>query len=411
MKELFFLLLLLALGAAKPFSGPASLALKNMMLQDTDEDDDDEDEDDEDDNSLFPTRQPIMPFFPFDLFPSCPFGCQCYSRVVHCSDLGLTSVPSNIPFDTRMMDLQNNRIKEIKENDFRGLTSLYGLILNNNKLTKIHPKAFLPVPKLRRLYLSHNLLTEIPANLPKALAELRIHDNKVKKIQKEAFKGMTALHVLEMSANPLDNDGIDPAAFEGVTVFHIRIADAKLTSVPKGLPSSLLELHLDDNKISTVELEDFKRYKDLQRLGLGNNKIKDVENGSLANIPRVREIHLERNKLRKVPPGLPDLKYLQVRRPPWPPSHPGLCGGQGRPEARRPLQRSGKARGQAGQGRPEVVVREGPRWRSGKAQGQPASAAVREGPRWRSGKARGQAGQGRPEVSVREGPRWRSGKA
>ncbi|XP_001362152.1 asporin [Monodelphis domestica] len=312
MKELFFLLLLLALGAAKPFSGPASLALKNMMLQDTDEDDDDEDEDDEDDNSLFPTRQPIMPFFPFDLFPSCPFGCQCYSRVVHCSDLGLTSVPSNIPFDTRMMDLQNNRIKEIKENDFRGLTSLYGLILNNNKLTKIHPKAFLPVPKLRRLYLSHNLLTEIPANLPKALAELRIHDNKVKKIQKEAFKGMTALHVLEMSANPLDNDGIDPAAFEGVTVFHIRIADAKLTSVPKGLPSSLLELHLDDNKISTVELEDFKRYKDLQRLGLGNNKIKDVENGSLANIPRVREIHLERNKLRKVPPGLPDLKYLQI---------------------------------------------------------------------------------------------------
>lgn len=38
---------------------------------------------------------------------------------------GLTSVPSNIPFDTRMVDLQNNKIKEIKENDFRGLTSLY----------------------------------------------------------------------------------------------------------------------------------------------------------------------------------------------------------------------------------------------------------------------------------------------
>lgn len=31
------------------------------------------------------------------------------------------------------------------------------------------------------------------------------------------------------------------------------------------LPSSLLELHLDDNKISMIELEDFIRYKDLQR--------------------------------------------------------------------------------------------------------------------------------------------------
>lgn len=49
---------------------------------------------------------------------------------------------------------------------------------------------------MRRLYLSHNQLNEIPLNLPKSLAELRIHDNKVKKIQKETFKGMNALHVL-----------------------------------------------------------------------------------------------------------------------------------------------------------------------------------------------------------------------
>lgn len=41
--------------------------------------------------------------------------------------------------------------------------------------------------------------------------------------------------VTEMSANPLDNDGIEPGAFEGLTVYHIRIAEAKLTSVPKGM--------------------------------------------------------------------------------------------------------------------------------------------------------------------------------
>ncbi|XP_053433701.1 asporin [Nycticebus coucang] len=310
MKE-YILLLFLALCSAKPFFSPSHITLKNVMLKDM-EDTDDDDDDDDDNNSLFPTREPRNPFFPFDLYPTCPFGCQCYSRVVHCSDLGLTSVPSNIPFDTRMVDLQNNKIKEIKENDFKGLTSLYALILNNNKLTKIHPKTFLTTKKLRRLYLSHNQLTEIPLNLPKSLAELRIHDNKVKKIQKDTFKEMNALHVLEMSANPLDNNGIEPGAFEGVTVFHIRIAEAKLTSVPKGLPSTLLELHLDYNKISTVEQEDFKRYKELQRLGLGNNRITDIENGSLANIPRVREIHLENNKLKKIPSGLPELKYLQI---------------------------------------------------------------------------------------------------
>ncbi|NXD72612.1 ASPN protein, partial [Eolophus roseicapillus] len=260
MKE-YTLLLFLALCSAKPLIGPSYFTLKNMMLQDMEEDDDDDD----DNNSLFPTTEPIIPLIPFDLFPVCPFGCQCYVRVVHCSDLGLTSIPRNIPPDTRMIDLQNNKIKEVKENDLQGLTSLYALALNNNKITKIHPKAFQPTKKLRRLYLSHNQLTEIPTNLPNTLAELRIHANKVKKIPKDAFKGMKSLHVLEMSANPLNNDGIEPGAFEGVNIYHIRIAEAKLTSIPKGLPSSLLELHLDDNKITAIEIEDFNRYKDLQR--------------------------------------------------------------------------------------------------------------------------------------------------
>ncbi|PKU31555.1 asporin [Limosa lapponica baueri] len=158
-----------------------------------------------------------------------------FSKDHHISE-GLTSIPRNIPPDTRMIDLQNNKIREVKENDLQGLTSLYALALNNNKISKIHPKAFQPTKKLRRLYLSHNQLTEIPTNLPKTLAELRIHANKVNKIRKDVFKGMKSLHVLEMSANPLNNDGIEPGAFEGVNIYHIRIAEAKLTSIPKAAP-------------------------------------------------------------------------------------------------------------------------------------------------------------------------------
>ncbi|XP_043933345.1 asporin isoform X2 [Protopterus annectens] len=246
------------------------------------------------------------------VYSVCPFGCQCFMRVVQCSDLGLTSVPENIPPDTLMIDLQNNKITEIKENDFKGLKSLYALFLLNNRISKIHPKAFQSTKKLQLVYLSHNRLTQIPSNLPKSLAEFRIHDNKIKKVQKEAFKGMKALHVLEMSANPLESDGIEDGAFEAATIYYIRIAEAKLKSVPKELPNTLLELHLDHNKIENVELEDFMRYKGLYRLGLGYNKIKEVENGSLAHLQHIKEIHLENNKLSKVPVGLGQLKYLQV---------------------------------------------------------------------------------------------------
>ncbi|KAM9325633.1 asporin [Gastrophryne carolinensis] len=311
MKE-YVLFYFLALCSAKPFIlPPRYMALTDLMLKDME--DDDSDEDDDDDNSLFQNNHPLRPSPPtFDIFPSCPFGCQCYLRVVQCSDLGLSSVPNRIPRDTKLLDLQNNKIKEIKEKDLQGLSDLSALFLNNNKLYKVDPKAFQSTKKLRRLYLSHNQLTDIPSNLPKSLAEIRIHDNKVKKVQKDSFKGMTSLHVLEMSANPLENEGIEPGAFEGLTVYHVRIAEAKLTSVPKGLPSSIYELHLDHNKIQSIELEDFIRYKELQRLGLGHNKIKEVENGSLAYIPKIREIHLENNKLKRIPAGVPDLKYLQV---------------------------------------------------------------------------------------------------
>ncbi|XP_051777471.1 asporin [Erpetoichthys calabaricus] len=254
-------------------------------------------------------RATSLPQVPYSV---CPFGCQCMLRVVQCSDLALASVPKDIPADTLMIDLQNNKIAEIKENDFKGLKNLYALFLLNNQISKIHSKAFRHLNQLQLLYLSHNLLTQIPTNLPKNVLELRIHDNKIMKVQKDAFKGMKSLHVLEMSANPLQNSGIELGAFDGMSVYYLRIAEAELTTIPKDLPSSLYELHLDYNKIGKVEIEDFIRYKYLQRLGLGNNQIKSIENGSLAYLPNLRELHLDYNKLKHVPAGLASLKYLQV---------------------------------------------------------------------------------------------------
>ncbi|RXM91183.1 Asporin [Acipenser ruthenus] len=306
MKELV-LLSILALCSAKPYTPIRIMDFmktNEIMLRDAGDDDDDDNN-----NSLFPTKRARSTPPPF---PTCPFGCHCTMKVVQCSDLGLAAVPKDIPADSLMIDLQNNKITEIKENDFKGMNNLYALFLINNKISKIHPKAFRHLNKLQLLYISHNLLTQIPANMPKTVLELRIHDNKISKVQKEAFKGMKSLHVLEMSANPLENSGIELGAFDGMSSLFMRIAETKLTAVPKDLPSSLHELHLDYNKIGKVELEDFIRYKDLQRLGLGYNQIKSVENGSLAYIPNIRELHLDNNKLKKVPAGLASLKYLQV---------------------------------------------------------------------------------------------------
>ncbi|XP_035994291.1 biglycan b [Fundulus heteroclitus] len=244
--------------------------------------------------------------------PTCPFGCHCQYRVVQCSDLGLTEVPRNIPPDTKLLDLQNNRITELKENDFKGLTNLYALSVRNNKISKVHPKAFAPLKHMQKLYFSKNLLTTIPQNLPASLVELRIHENRIKKVAAGAFSRLGNMHCIEMGANPIQNSGFEPGAFKGLKLNYLRISEAKLTGVPKDLPDSLNELHLDHNQIQAVELEDLSRYKNLIRLGLGFNHIRDIQNGSLSFLPMLRELHLDNNRLTRVPQGLPNMKYLQV---------------------------------------------------------------------------------------------------
>ncbi|XP_078061454.1 biglycan-like [Mustelus asterias] len=259
-----------------------------------------------------PTKPPRRPdIVPLD-YPICPFGCQCHRRVLQCSDLGLKEIPANIPKDTSLLDLQNNKITEIKEKDFQGLSKLYALYLVNNKISKVHPKAFLSMTALQKMYLSKNALVEIPKNLPKSLVELRIHENRIKKVPKEAFRGMKHMNCIEMGGNPLDNGGFEPGAFDGLKLNYMRISEAKLSGIPKDLPNTLHELHLDHNKIQTIELEDLIRYNSISRLGLGFNQIRDIENGSLAFLPSLRELHLEHNNLTRVPAGLTDMKYLQV---------------------------------------------------------------------------------------------------
>ncbi|KAF5926584.1 hypothetical protein HPG69_001213 [Diceros bicornis minor] len=259
----------------------------------------------------------------------------------------MDKVPKDLPPDTMLLDLQNNKITEIKDGDFKNLKNLHALILVNNKISKISPGAFTPLVKLERLYLSKNQLKELPEKMPKTLQELRVHENEITKVRKAVFNGLNQMIVVgtdilvtlrpgvkvplkrsqvsfscrsfaliafvELGTNPLKSSGIENGAFQGMKkLSYIRIADTNITTIPQGLPPSLTELHLDGNKITKIDAASLKGLNNLAKLGLSFNSISAIDNGSLANTPHLRELHLDNNKLIKVPGGLADHKYIQV---------------------------------------------------------------------------------------------------
>ncbi|XP_053572880.1 decorin [Bombina bombina] len=297
MKATIILTLLVTFCWAKPFH---QKGLFDFMLEDDPSGDGPTD--------IFPQVEPVGP-----VGPTCPFRCQCHLRVVQCSDLGLEQVPKDIPTDTTLLDLQNNKITEIKDGDFKNLKNLHALILVNNKIKSVSSGAFAPLTKLERLYLSKNNLKELPTNMPKTLQELRVHENLITKLKKSSFDGLNNMIVVELGTNPIDSSGIEKGAFQGMKkLSYIRIADTNITSIPKGLPSSLTELHLDGNQISKVDSESLNGLNNLAKLGLSLNNIASVENGSIANVPHLRELHLDHNSLTQVPGGLGEHKYIQV---------------------------------------------------------------------------------------------------
>lgn len=77
--------------------------------------------------------------------------------------------------------------------------SIQGLSLRNNYISKVHPKAFLPLRNMQKLYFSKNYLTSVPKNLPASLVELRIHENRIRKVAAGTFSGLGTMNCIGQS--------------------------------------------------------------------------------------------------------------------------------------------------------------------------------------------------------------------
>nr|XP_014436598.1 adhesion G protein-coupled receptor A3 isoform X4 [Pelodiscus sinensis] len=105
--------------------------------------------------------------------PKSPGRSPAEGKVV-CSSLELARVlpPDALPNRTVTLILSNNKILELKNGSFSGLSLLERLDLKNNLISIINPGAFMGLPSLKRLDLSNNKIGCLNAEMFRGLINL-----------------------------------------------------------------------------------------------------------------------------------------------------------------------------------------------------------------------------------------------
>lgn len=222
----------------------------------------------------------------------------------------LESVPTDLPVSLEALRLDNNRLTVMSEAAWAQCPNLLVLSLSNNSLgngSDSLPKAVLsPLFNMRTLNLDHNQLTSVPLGLPLSIKELYLKGNLIEQFQGGVFNGISALIVLDLSANRLTNKGLLRQSLLNTTHLEsLNLEDNRLKQVPRHLPRSLKTLNLEGNLISSIKKVTLSILKNLEQLGLARNKIFKVAPGAFKELPVLHQLDLCHNSLRQVPRELP----------------------------------------------------------------------------------------------------------
>ncbi|XP_028665464.2 leucine-rich repeat transmembrane protein FLRT1-like [Erpetoichthys calabaricus] len=215
----------------------------------------------------------------------CPHACRCDTGFIYCNDRGLTAIPPDIPDDATVLYLQNNQI-------------------NNAGV----PSELSTKTNVRVIYLYENDLDEFPINLPRSLRELHLQDNNIRSLPRDSLARIPLLEKLHLDDNSVSTVSIEDDAFADSK--HLRLlflSRNHLSSIPSGLPHTLEELRLDDNRIFTIPQHAFKGLSSLRRLVMDGNLLANqrIADDTFSRLQNLTELSLVRNSLLAPPLNLP----------------------------------------------------------------------------------------------------------
>ncbi|XP_077588784.1 leucine-rich repeat transmembrane protein FLRT1 [Stigmatopora nigra] len=221
----------------------------------------------------------------------CPSVCRCDEGFVYCNDRGLGLIPP-LPLTAAILYLQSNRLSNA------------GLPQSLERSTSI-----------RVIYLYANQLDEFPIHLPPSLRELHLQDNNIRTLPRSSLAKLPLLERLHLDDNSISTVSIQERAFSGTPRLRLLFLSRNhLSSIPAGLPASLEELRLDDNRINTIPTHAFRGLSSLRRLVLDGNLLANtrIADDTFSRLANLTELSLVRNALQSPPVNLPSAHLVRL---------------------------------------------------------------------------------------------------
>ncbi|KAI4899707.1 hypothetical protein NFI96_001084 [Prochilodus magdalenae] len=253
----------------------------------------------------------IRPWFsPSSLYMEAP--------TVDCNDLGLLTLPENLPLDTQVLLSQSNNIAKIDKplNDLVNLTEvdlsqnnistlsdiyvghlprLVSLHLEENWISNLHDNCFAHLPNLQELYINHNLLSLISPGAFQGLSNLiRLHlnSNQLRVIRPDWFHALSQLEILMIGENPVVQ--IEDMNFQPLSNLRsLVLARMNLTEIPDNALVGLNKLEsisFYDNRFAKVPQVALRKVRSLKFLDLNKNPIERIRRGDFVDMIHMKEL-------------------------------------------------------------------------------------------------------------------------
>ncbi|KAK3799525.1 hypothetical protein RRG08_052709 [Elysia crispata] len=237
-------------------------------------------------------------------------------------------------------DLSYNNIQFIGRKSLKSSTLLKNLQLDHNKITCLSEDAIKHLRNMEILTLSNNNLTTLPANLfdnMRSLRVLRINDNSLlcdchlawfaRWLRRNPTLALFTecrqpMHLRHQEIAELqDRDFKCDVTFqrrhstecveENLCPRQCRCSDGvvdcrqrRLTTVPKQIPESTVEIRMEENRITKIHARAFADLKNLKRIDLGNNQITYIAPDAFSGLNNLNSLMLYGNKIADLPPGV-----------------------------------------------------------------------------------------------------------